>query len=165
VRQDTAIAALARRVDASPWLVGALLIGSFATRDADELSDVDVIVVVVEGRFEQAWARRAELHAEDALSAFDDVDPDVPEIGAHKWLTRDLVFFDCLLATPSSGVRLADPARLLTGPADLAERLPRRPRFARADLEAYANARRAAGRTSPVEDAYHALKEAVRRAR
>jgi predicted nucleotidyltransferase len=163
VRQQPALERLARRIDAIPSLEGALLIGSVATGTADDLSDVDLIVVVREGRFEEAWAARAELHDDDALAAFDDVDPEVAEIGAHKWLSRDLVFFDCLLATPSSGARLAGASHVLAGPPDLAQRLPRRPPFSRADIERYAKERRAAARMGEIEDAYHALKNAVRR--
>jgi predicted nucleotidyltransferase len=165
VRQQAAIERLARRVDANPVFEGALLLGSVASGGADEVSDVDVIVVVAEGRFDDGWAARAQLHGDEALAAFDDLDPAVAEIGGHKWLSRDLVFFDCLLGTPSSGLRLAGPVRVLTGPPDLADRLPRRPPHSRAELESYAEGRRVAGRTGGVEEAYHALKNAVRHGR
>jgi hypothetical protein len=43
-------------------------------------------------------------------------------VGAHKWVTNDLVLVECLLAASDSGVRLAPPYRAVAGEPGLAER-------------------------------------------
>jgi len=69
----------------------------------------------------------------------------------------DLVLVECLLATPSSGVRLAEPAAVLAGGRELLDRYPRRPPVTRAEMAAQPVD------LHPVERAYGELKEAVRR--
>jgi predicted nucleotidyltransferase len=141
------------------------LLGSLARGDGDELSDVDLIAVVAEGRFDEAWSARSELEGGEAIVAWDETEPDRPGIGARKWLTRDVVLVECLLATPSSGVRLAEPFRVLVGDAALPDRLTRRPPIERSELDAYVADREATGRGfHEVEHAYGALTRAVRRA-
>ena len=162
LRQEPVLARLQRRIVAEDALEGALLLGSFATRSADTLSDVDVLVVVAEGRFDEAWAGRGRLEDGEAIAAWDDLDPDRAEIGGHKWLTDDLVLVECLLATPSSGVRLAEPYSVLAGAAALPDRLARRDPFTRTELQAYASTRAEAGRLHEIEAAYGRLVEAVR---
>jgi hypothetical protein len=128
------------------------------------LSDVDVFVVVAEGRFEDAWAGRAELEGGEAIVAWDQLEAGREDVGARKWLTGDLVLVECLLTTPSSGAKLAEPHRLLTGPPDLVERVPRTPPIPPEELEEYAEAQREAGRTHPIQTAYDGLTRAVRAA-
>jgi hypothetical protein len=165
LRQEPVLERLRRRIAAEDALEGALLIGSFATQSADTLSDLDVIVVVAEGRFAQAWAKRERLESGEAIAAWDDVDPDHAELGARMWLTRDLVLVECLLATPSSGVRLAEPHRVLVGDLSLPGRLQRKEAVTREEVRTFAAARAEAGRVNDVEDAYHRLVDAVRAAR
>ena len=165
LRQESVTARLAERIEASPVLEGAILIGSFAADTADEVSDVDVIVVVDEGRFNEAWEDRCDLEGSEALVAWDVVDAKHAEIGGHKWLTADIVLVDCLLATPSSGVRLADPFRILAGDVSLSDTLTRRPPIVRAEVEAFAEELEAAGRLHDTERAYHELVKTVRAAR
>jgi hypothetical protein len=162
LRQEVTLGRLAERIGAEPALAGALLLGSLATRTADDLSDVDVLVVVSDGRFDEAWAARAELEGNDAIIAWDDVDPLRAEIGAHKWLTHDLVLVECLLATLASGVRLAEPYSVLVGDSSLPGHLERRAPFTRAELEKFAHERADAGRMHPVEAAYGELVRTVR---
>lgn len=164
LRQEPVLERLRRRVTAEDALEGALLLGSFATQSADALSDLDVLVVVAEGRFAESWAARERLEGDEAIAAWDDVDPDHAEIGGHKWLTRDLVLVECLLATPSSGVRLAEPYSVLAGDVSLPDRLRRRAEFTRAELREFAAARADAGRLNEVEAAYGRLVDAVRSA-
>jgi predicted nucleotidyltransferase len=164
LRQESELERLRRRIAAEDALEGALLLGSFATRSADALSDVDVLVVVADGRFGEAWAGRSRLEGDVALIAWDDLDPEHAEIGGHKWLTRDLVLVECLLGTPSSGVRLAEPYTILVGDASLPNRLERRPAFSRDELRDYASARADAGRLNEIEAAYGRLVDAVRAA-
>jgi hypothetical protein len=165
LRQQRVLDELARRIEATHALEGAMVIGSFAAGTADDVSDLDLIVVVANGRFGEAWAARGELEGDETLVAWDAVDPAHPEIGAHKWLTMDMVLVECLLATPSSGVRLAEPFRVLAGDASLPDRLTRRPPIARAEVEAFAEELETAGRVHDVERAYHTLAKAIRAAR
>lgn len=164
-RQNAVIERLAERIASSLSLEGALLIGSFARGDGDEVSDVDVIVVVPEGGFAEAWASRGSLEGGEAVAAWDDVDPEHDEIGGHKWLTVDLVLVECLLATPSSGVRLSEPFALLTGDPGLPDKLMRREPFTRAELDEYAADRVDAGRTHAIEVAYSEFARTVRSVR
>jgi hypothetical protein len=165
LRQDSVLAGLSERIGHDSDLAGALLLGSFATRTADELSDVDVLVVVREGRFEAAWAARSRLEGGEAIVAWDDVDPARADIGGHKWLTRELVLVECLLAAPASGVRLAEPFSLLVGDASLPDLLERRAPIAREELEDFAQKRADLGRMHAVETAYEHLASAVRASR
>lgn len=164
LRQEPVLARLQQRIAAEDALAGALLLGSFATQSADELSDLDVLVVVTEGRFEEAWAARRRLEGGEALAAWDDLEPDRSEVGGHKWLTRDLVLVECLLATPASGVRLAEPHSVLAGEESLPDRLERRGTLTRAEVREYASARADAGRLNEIEAAYGRLADAVRSA-
>jgi predicted nucleotidyltransferase len=155
---------LAERIDAAPELEAAFLLGSLARGDADDLSDVDLMVVVREGRFDEAWSQREALHGVDALAAWDDLDPERAEIGAHKWITRELVLVEVLLATASSGIRLADPFVVVAGDAAVADRVERRPPIAREELRQFADMRIETGRANEIETTYEALVNAVRQA-
>jgi hypothetical protein len=114
---------LADRVSASPWLAGLLLLGSFARSDADSLSDVDFIVVVENGRFDEAWERRHDLHP-DRATCWDYPRPGDREVAAHRWLTDDVVLFDGLVAT-AAGTRIADPLVVVVGDPGLVDRFDR----------------------------------------
>jgi Nucleotidyltransferase domain len=164
-RQQKVLDRLTRRIEATPSLEGAFLIGSLARGEGDELSDVDVFVVVAEGRFDESWAARAELEGGEAIFAWDQLEAGRMNVGARKWLTTDVVLVECLLTTPSSGAKLAEPHRLLTGSSDLAGRIPQIPPIPRRELEEYAEEQREAGRTHPVQTAYDGLTRAVRAAR
>lgn len=122
-RQWPRILDLAERVAAAPHLAGLMLLGSFARGEADSFSDVDFIVVVEPGGFDEAWERRHELHP-DGSACWDYPRPDEREVAAHRWLTPDLVLFDGLIATPS-GTRVADPLMVLVGEAELPDRMTR----------------------------------------
>lgn len=161
-RQASVLTRLTERIGDDPALSGALLLGSLANGTGDELSDIDVLIVVREGWFEAAWSARSGLEGGEALVAWDDADPTRAEIGGHKWLTRDLVLVECLLATPTSGVRLAEPFSLLAGDASLPGLLERRAPIPRDELEDFAQTRADLGRAHPVETAYGRLASAVR---
>jgi nucleotidyltransferase-like protein len=109
---------------AEPPFLGLVLLGSFARGDADELSDVDFIVFVTEGRFAGAWEQRHLLHPKDA-ACWDYERPPDREVAGHRWLTNDLVLFDGLIATPS-GTRVADPLHVLVADATLRGQLVKR---------------------------------------
>ena len=141
------------------------LLGSFAAGTADDLSDVDLVAVVVDGRFRAAWERRSELETTGALVSWDDVDNRDPGAGAHKWLTRDLVKVECTIADPSrGGMKLAEPCAVIVGDPALVERFPRIPAIPVDVLDRYAQQLREEGRVPEVEMHYGELKEAVRAA-
>ena len=82
---------------------------------------------------------------------------------AHKWLTRDLVKVECLIATPSRGMHLAEPVAVVAGDPSLRDRFPRTGPIPASGLEAYAQELRDAGRVHEVEARYGELKTALRR--
>jgi Nucleotidyltransferase domain len=164
LRQWPALVHVAERVNESPALDGLLLIGSFASGRADDLSDVDLVVVVAEGRFAEAWKQRATLQTQDVLVAWD-WPPDGRDAGGHKWLTRELVLVECALWTPSSGVRLAEPFAVLVGEASLGDRFERRGAISREELEEFAQERKDDGTMHEVERQYGELVRAARAAR
>jgi hypothetical protein len=124
LRQWPQIVDLAHRVDDSALLSGLFLLGSFARGAADPVSDVDFIVVIENGHFDDAWKRRHDLHP-DGVTCWDYPRPNEREVAAHRWLTDDLVLFDGLIATPS-GARVADPLVVLVGNPSLPDRFDRR---------------------------------------
>jgi len=136
--------------------------GSLVDGRGDDLSDVDLLAVVREGGFEDAWAARAEL-SEGALYAWDHVEGEDMEVKGHKWLTRDLVKVECLIATPSRPMRLADPVAVVAGDASLPDRFARRGPIPREAIEAYAEELRAGGHVHEVEARYGDLKSTLRR--
>jgi len=163
-RQEAELDRVARVIAASPLLEGALVVGSLAAGTGDDMSDVDLFVVVSPGRFDDAWTLRAELEGGNALVAWDRVDPDWPKVGGHEWISRDLVLVECMLTEAVGGARLAGPSRVLVGPADLADRVPHAPQLTRAALDDYAQEQRELGRVHPVKAAYGELARAVRAA-
>lgn len=156
LRQWRTLANVARATEESEEFLGALLCGSLATGTADELSDIDLIVVTPNERFKDAWAARSRLRGGDSLVAWDEMHDGFPQSGAHKWVTRDVIMVECLIAAPSSGVRLAEPYVVIAGDDDIASMLEGRPPISRSEMGATA---------SEVENRYDAFKMAVREAR
>ena len=138
--------------------------GSLVDGGGDALSDIDLLAVAAEGGFARAWAARDELSA-GALYAWDHVEDEDAEVKGHKWLTPDLVKVECLIATPSSGMRLAEPVAVVLGEVDLADRFSRTGQIPRDELEAYAAELRETGAVDEVEARYGELKAALRRLR
>jgi GNAT superfamily N-acetyltransferase/predicted nucleotidyltransferase len=158
-RQQAAIDDFARRVESLPQLAGAVLLGSFASGEADDWSDVDFTVVVHEGRFDEAWKRRHELHPDEA-ACWDYPRTGEREVAGHRWLTSDVVLFDGLLATPSA-TRVAEPFSVLAGGDELAGLLTIREAISESEREA----RRGELELNEVERLYGELKLAARAAR
>ena len=121
----------------------------------DDLSDLDMILAVPEGRFTRAWDGRHTLSA-DALWRGDAPEsrPDGP--GVHKWLSREVVLVEVLIGEPGQ-FRVAPPFALVWGDEALASRLPQRPPIDRA--------RDMGPEPLAVVRAYDDLKEVVRRLR
>ncbi len=153
-RHRAAVEGVLDAVTRDPDVAGVILCGSFAAGTADALSDLDLLVVVANGSFDKVWTHRALLHG-TTLHAWD-VFPGDRAVGAHKWLTSDLVLVECLIAEPSSGVRLADPFECLAGPSDLPDRLIRRDPIPRGEVDGGGFV------GDPVELLYDALKRCVR---
>jgi hypothetical protein len=152
LRQLTTLTALLEHITASSVLDGAVLLGSFAHGTPDAASDLDLIVCVRDGHFATAWRQRTALQVTGAMVWWDQhLVPD--RVGAHKWVTNDLVLVECLLAAPDSGVRLASPYRVVAGEPGLAEWFTARPPIQRAELGIDVH---------PVERAYDQLKEVIR---
>ena len=152
LRQLATLAALVEHISASSVLDGAILLGSFAGGTPDAASDLDLLVCVHDGHFATAWRQRTALQVTGALVWWDQhLIPD--RMGAHKWITNDLVLVECLLAAPDSGVRLASPYRVVVGDPGLAERFTARPPIQPAELGLDIH---------PVERAYDQLKEVIR---
>jgi hypothetical protein len=151
LRQWPTLEALAEYVGQVQLFLGALLIGSFARGTADDMSDLDLILVSRDEGFEDIWQHRQDLHVTGALAAWDERFQ--KRCGAHKWLTRDCVFVECLIAAPSSGVKLAAPFVVVTGEPNLPTRLEQRSPILRAEMGQAQH---------PVERAYDELKRTVR---
>ena len=153
-RQRATLAEIAKTIARTAWLDALLVVGSLANGEADALSDIDLLVIVREGQFDQAWAAREEVRVTGTLCAWDQRN-DNAEVAAHRWLTTDLVLVEALFATASSGVRLAEPRDLVAGRSAAPAELAQRPRIHRSER----------GRTEPhpVEAAYDVFKSKVRR--
>jgi hypothetical protein len=136
------------------WLRALILIGSLADDTADALSDLDLLVIVHEGRFAAAWASREALHATAALYSWDQFSGDLIEVAAHRWLTPDLVLVEALFATASSGLRIAPPYLVVTGDRDAPTALTPRAPIERSEMEP--------GKAHPVEAAYDEFKTRLR---
>jgi len=154
-RQQAALAAISRQLAAAADVLGALVVGSLAAGTADAASDIDLIICTRPGRFAEAWARRHDLHATGALVSWDDQRQTATEIAVHRWVTPDLVLVEALFAAAGSGVRLAQPWKLITGEPEASAAFPARPPINRSEMN------RAAAH--PVDQAFDDLKVALRR--
>ena len=162
-RQWPIIAEICHRTDAVSALEGLIVIGSFATGDVDDLSDIDLIAVAAPDCFDDAWEKRTRLRAENTLVAWDS--HAAPSCRAHKWLTPDLVKVECVIVDPAAGgMKLADPCAVLMGDESLIERFPRIPPIPDDALQEYAEQIRSDGLVPDVETKYGEMKTAVRRA-
>jgi hypothetical protein len=149
LRQWPTIVDVVESAERLPGFAAFVLIGSFAGGWPDEVSDVDSIVSVKDGAFAAAWEARRTLHPSE--TAFEwDFRPDTErEIGAHKWISRDLVLVECVLATPIGHARLADPFVVLAGDPAYVETFNRIEQIKRSELEEYVRRLRAEGHDSP----------------
>lgn len=165
-RQWPIIAHVSERIASMREFDGLLLVGSFASGTTDDLSDVDFICVVADGRFEDAWGRRAELETPNPLFVWDlVVDPTFDE-GGHKWITHDLVKVECGIVDPARGdTQLAPPFAVIVGDPSIAQRFPAPEPIPIDVLEAYAQKLRDNGLVPEVESRYGDLKAAIRAAR
>ena len=153
------------RVANHPAFEALFLCGSFATGRADEVSDIDFIASIADGRFEEAWEQRSTLIPGDALLAWDRRSDPERELGAIKFLSRDVVKVELSFATMAGQNLLADPFIVLLGEEMTAERFERRGPIPADELEAYALRLRKEGKVPEVEMHYGDLMRAIRAAK
>ena len=163
LRQWPTLVELVDRATRLPGFGAFILIGSFAGGSPDCMSDIDSLVSIDDGAFDAAWSDRTSLYGEAPAFVWD-VRPDPErEVGAHKWMTPDLVLVECVLATPAARARLADPFVVLAGDPDRVETFERVPPISRGELQAYVDQNRREGRDQPeVQRAYEELARALR---
>lgn len=154
-RQSRSLAQTITTIATLPSALALIQVGSGAKGEMDELSDLDLLLVVADGGFSKAWPRRRQISA-DAVWSDDAPDSKPTGPGVHKWLTRDLVLIELLIGEPGQ-FRLAQPFRVVWGDESCLERVPRRPPIDRA--------RDMGNEPLEVVRAYDGLKSAVRRAR
>jgi hypothetical protein len=165
LRQWPLIVHAAETAASSPDADGLLLLGSFAAGRADQVSDVDLVVVVAAGRFDEAWARRAAFETQGTLFAWDVRRESNGAAGGHKWITQDIVKVECTLADAScSAMQLAEPYAVLVGDESVAARFPPLEPIPPDVLEAYAQELREQGLVPDVETQYGELRRALRQA-
>lgn len=138
------------------WLRALIVVGSMASNTADAVSDVDLLVIAREGTFDVAWEQRRQLEATGALCSWDQRPDESEEVAAHRWLTPDLVLVEALVATPRSGVRLAQPWRLIMGDLEVPGALVSRPPINRSEM--------GDRESHPIERAYDEFKRRIRNA-
>lgn len=154
LRQWAELQRIATKVSGDSAYLGLILIGSFASGTCDSLSDIDLIVAVRDGMFDEAWRRRETLREAPVAAAWDERKEQFTEAGSHKWVTHEVIFVECFLATPTSGVQVADPAHVIVGEQALLDRFPRRGPIDRSEMQ---------GEPHPVERAYDDLKALLRK--
>ncbi|MBA3365280.1 MAG: hypothetical protein H0U03_05775 [Actinobacteria bacterium] len=149
-----------------PEFDGLMLLGSFARGAADEVSDVDFVAVVADGRFAEAWGRRRELQTPGTLFEWDLLTGEDGDAGSHKWITRDIVKVECgIVDAARGGMQLAEPYAVIVGDPSIAARFPPLEPIPRDVLEAYAQQLRDKGLVPEVETRYGELRDALRQAR
>jgi predicted nucleotidyltransferase len=153
-RQRAALSAITQQLADAPDVLGAVVVGSLAAGSADAVSDIDLIICALPGRFAEVWSRRNDLHVTGALVSWDDKSQGTGEIAVHRWVTDDLVLVEALFATPGSGVRLAQPWRIIAGDPQVADAFGSRPPIDRSEMDREA--------AHPVDRAFDDLKEALR---
>lgn len=153
------------QVDKQPAFDALFLCGSFAMGRADDLSDIDFIASIADGRFEEAWEKRSTLVPPDALLAWDRRPDPKRKLGAIKFLSRDVVKVELSLSTTAGQNLLADPFVVLIGDETAAEKFERRGPIPADELEAYAQRLRKEGKVPEVEMRYGDLIRAIRAAR
>jgi predicted nucleotidyltransferase len=160
LRQWPVLEELIGRLEADGAFEAAILLGSLARGESDAMSDVDLLVVVRDGLFEDAWSRR-ETFSTGALYRWDETEPG-REVAKHAWLSAGFVLVELPMTTRAGGNALADPFVVIWGDPAVAEELPRIPPITRAELQEYVDAKLAAGTQDPVQSAWDELAAAVR---
>jgi len=163
LRQWPLIAHAAKTAADIEELDGLLLLGSFSSGRADQISDVDLVAVVADGQFQAAWARRREFETPGTLFQWDVQIGSDGDAASHKWITQDIVKVECGFADAThSAMQLAEPYVVLVGDETVASRFPPLEPIPHDVLEAYAQELRDKGMVPEVETAYGELRRALR---
>jgi len=142
-----------------------IAIGSFAAGTADDLSDIDLYVLLEDGAFVDAWSCRDSLRPSDALHWWD-IWPDAGrEVATHNWLTRDMVLVECALATPKAQPRLSEPYEVVEGDPEAVGSFILREPISREELTTFNAELRAAGHLPEAHQRYGDFVRALRAAR
>lgn len=150
---------LVARLSSNSAYDAALLLGSLARGEGDDYSDIDLMLVVGDGRWDDAWPHRRELSG-DALYAWDEFE--ATEKTKHAWLTREFVMVECSFTTTLGAHPLADPFVVIAGDPAAADRLPRLPPFTRERLQEIVDDLARQGKTNHVQGRYGDLVAALR---
>jgi hypothetical protein len=139
------------------------LLGSLARGEGDDYSDIDLMLLVRDGCWDDAWSHRLAFSG-DALYRWDETEPSI-EKAKHAWLTRDFVLVECTFTTATGAHPLADPFVVVKGDESDATRLPRLPPFTRERLQEIVDDLAAKGKANEVQSRYGDLVAALRRTR
>src|SRR2546423_3983830 len=93
MRQWPALVELVRKLEANGAFEAAILLGSLARGGGDAMSDIDLLTVVREGRFDEAWSRREHFSA-GALYRWDTVEEPGRQVAKHGWLSAEFVLVE-----------------------------------------------------------------------
>src|SRR6476469_4113446 len=101
LRQWPLIVHAAETAATIPCLDGLLLLGSFSCGRADQISDVDLVAVVADGKFDEAWDHRHVFETPGTLYRWDARVESDGDAASHKWITQDVVKVECGFADAS----------------------------------------------------------------
>jgi hypothetical protein len=160
LRLWSTLQAVVERAEGSAAYDAVLLLGSLARGDADEFSDIDLLLVVKDGHWESVWSQR-HAFSDDSLYRWDETYP-MRETGKHGWLTKAFVMVELGQSTRVGGHLLADPYVVLAGDPEAARKMPRLSSLSRNDLRAYVAKKEAAGEVDEVQQRMDALVTALR---
>ena len=125
-RQHAVLERLSEYVEGSAAIGALVVVGSFASRTADAVSDLDLFFITYRDHFEDAWTRRRDLHVTGAIVEWDVQDAQGDAVGGHRWLSPELVLVEAVISEPDGGGRITQPFELVTGDPQLLKGFPRR---------------------------------------
>jgi hypothetical protein len=125
-RQDALLKRLSEHVEDSVAFGALVVVGSFASRTADAVSDLDLFFITYRGRFKDVWNRRRDLHVTGEIVEWDLLNANADAVGGHRWISPDLVLVEAVISEPDGGGRIAEPFELVTGDPQLLKGFPRR---------------------------------------
>jgi nucleotidyltransferase-like protein len=161
LRQWPTLAAIALQAENHASVDALLALGSLARGSADEASDLDLVVLVSQGRFDRVWADRDAFVPPRTFARWDQTDDVGQDEGVRKFITRDVVKVELVFTTGES-FALAEPYAVLVGDPSVAGRFSLRPPITDEELKAYAHGRIASGAVPEVEIRYGELMRALR---
>ena len=163
LRHWSAVEFIAAVVADSVFFDALIIVGSFAKDRADAASDLDLMIPVRSGRFQEAWDARATLQPPGTPYSWDVRPPSEVEWAARKFITEEIVKVEIGITDPDvSGARIAIPFVVLEGDPASADRYRRAPPPTASDLEEAARQLRDVQLVPDVEQRYGELMAALR---